>query len=113
MSRHELQIKAMISLKRQGAEQKLQALRLERIALEAEQSRLAAALAAFDLAVTDFASCHLAHVQGTVGRLLAEIARNRARCATLEDDIAQARDALKRAILAEEQWRSLSIGVQN
>ncbi len=103
MIQYDQHIKALIRLKRQGAEQRLQRLGLARAALQAERTRLLDELAALDRSASDFGICHLSHEHGSIDRLLERIANIDRQNVSLEFDIKESRDTLKQSIFAESQ----------
>jgi hypothetical protein len=108
MTRQEIQLAALIALKRQGAEQRLQRLSLELGQLDRDEAALRGNLVSITGGTHIFEACKLSHTQGTLDHLLARLDDLGERRRVLAADIDAARDALRRAIHSEGEFAKIA-----
>lgn len=97
------QLQSLVGLKRQKAEQDMQAIQMDVRRIEREMKETQAAMQALDQVGQDFDATSLARRHGAPERLIAELGRKRQELAARQADLDIAREALKRVMHSEDR----------
>jgi len=110
MARKGPDLKKLVALRRQKAEQALALLQADIRAGEEALVSLQAELASLDKAAGDFGALSLAHRHGRPGALLARISETQAQIAENKGRLPAMRDAVKAALHSEQRLSDLEAG---
>ncbi len=97
------QLRTLVGIKRQKAEQDMLALQQDVRRIEAEIAQIGADLRALDKAGEDYDGTSLARRHGAVERMIAEMDRRKADLAKRQQELEAAREALKRVMHSEDR----------
>lgn len=97
------QLRSLVGLKRQKAEQDMLVIQKDVRRIETEIEAVQASMIALDQPGTDYDAASLARRHGGAERLVAELARKRAELSARQADLEAARDALKRVMHSEDR----------
>lgn len=108
MADHKPLLRKLVALKRQKAEQSFQSLQQDRNLIETTLRNLSDSLQAMNTQDLPFDTRKLAHQQGRVEKLIADIDAQRVLLAKTQSQLALARDALKRALHSEDRLQRMA-----
>ncbi len=102
-------LRKLVALKRQKAEQAFQTLQQDRGRAETAIKKLSDSLQTMNTQTLPFDIRRLAHQQGHVEKLIADIDAQRTLLSETETQLGLARDALKRALHSEDRLRHMTV----
>ena len=102
-SKQTAQLKSLVGLKRQKAEQDMLMIQQDVRRIEREMETIETAMRALDKPGDDYDGASLARRHGGAERLVAELGRKRGELAARQGDLEAAREALKRVMHSEDR----------